>query len=107
MEMATTGGAVMDDLEARKVLKVFGMQVTDFMGRRRELTERAATAIMGQDRHTLTALLATLMTETSELHRRWLEVTNLVLQEEREAYSEMARLLEQAGQSEKGLLPEA
>ena len=90
----------MDDLEARKVLKVFGMQVTGFMGRRRELTEQAATAILGQDRHTLTALLATLMTETSELHRRWLEVTNLVLQEEREAYSEMARLLEQAGQAE-------
>ena len=90
----------MDDLEARKVLKVFGMQVTGFMGRRRESTEQAATAILGQDRHTLTALLATLMTETSELHRRWLEVTNLVLQEEREAYSEMARLLEQAGQAE-------
>jgi hypothetical protein len=31
----------------------------------------------------------------------------LVLQEEREAYSEMARLLELAGQSEKGLQPEA
>src|SRR5437867_8239721 len=67
------GGTAMDDLEARKVLKVFGMQVTEFMGRRRELTERAAAAIQGDDRHTLTALLATLMTETSELHRRWLE----------------------------------
>jgi hypothetical protein len=76
------------------------------MGRRRELTERAAAAIQGDDRHTLTALLATLMTETSELHRRWLEVTNLVLLEEREAYSEMARLLERAGQSEAGIHPE-
>src|SRR5437588_9857459 len=93
----------MDNLEARKVLKDFGMLVTDFMGRRRELTEQAATAILGQDRQTLTQLLATLMTETSELHRRWLEVTNLVLQEEREAYSEMARLLEQAGQTERTL----
>ncbi len=91
----------MDDLEARKVLKVFGEQVTEFMGRRRELTERAATAIVDQNREVLTSLLATLMSETSELHRRWLEVTNLVLQEEREAYSEMARLLEQAGQTER------
>jgi hypothetical protein len=91
----------MDDLEARKVLKVFGEQVTEFMGRRRELTEQAATAIVDQNREVLTSLLATLMSETSELHRRWLEVTNLVLQEEREAYSEMARLLEQAGQTER------
>ncbi len=91
----------MDDLEARKVLKVFGAQVTEFMGRRRELTERAATAILDQNREVLTSLLATLMSETSELHRCWLEVTNLVLQEEREAYSEMARLLEQAGQTER------
>ncbi len=91
----------MDDLEARKVLKVFGAQVTEFMGRRRELTEQAATAIIDQNREVLASLLATLMSETSELHRRWLEVTNLVLQEEREAYSEMARLLEQAGQTER------
>jgi len=97
----------MDDLEARKVLKVFGMQVTAFMGRRRELTEQAATAIVDHDRQTLTALLATLMSETSELHRRWLEVTTLVLQEEREAYSEMARLLEEAGQTEKTTTSEA
>jgi hypothetical protein len=96
----------MDDLEARKVLKVFGLQVTEYMGRRRELTDQAATAILGHDRQALTALLATLMTETSELHRRWLEVTNLVLEEEREAYSEMARLLERAGETEKTGLPE-
>ena len=97
----------MDDLEARKVLKVFGAQVTEFMGRRRELTEQAATAIVGHDRQRLTALLATLMSETSELHRRWLEVTNLVLEEERAAYSEMARLLEEAGQTERTTTSEA
>jgi N-acetylglucosamine-6-phosphate deacetylase len=97
----------MDDLEARKVLKVFGAQVTEFMGRRRQLTEQAAGAIMDHNREALTGLLATLMTETSELHRRWLEVTNLVLQEEREAYSEMARLLERAGQSERPSVSDA
>ena len=91
----------MDDLEARKVLKVFGAQVTEFMGRRRELTEQAATAILDQNREVFMSLLATLMSATNELHRRWLEVTNLVLHEEREAYSEMARLLEQAGQTER------
>ncbi len=90
----------MDDLEARRLLKMFGLQVTAFMERRRELKEQAAAAIAGQDRQTLAATLAALMTETSELHRRWLEVTNLVLEEEREAYSEMAHLLEQAGQAE-------
>jgi hypothetical protein len=90
----------MDDVEARRTLKVFGLQVTQFMGRRRELKDLAASAIEGHDRTTVAAVLASLMTETSELHRRWLEVTNLVLEEEREAYSEMARLLEQAGQAE-------
>jgi hypothetical protein len=90
----------MDETEARKTLKVFGLQVTQFMDRRRELKNMAVNAIEGQDRTTVAAVLAALVTETSELHRRWLEVTNLVLEEEREAYSEMARLLEQAGQAE-------
>lgn len=90
----------MDEVEARRMLKMFGLQVTQFMGRRRELKDLAASAIEGQDRTTVAAVLASLMTETSELHRRWLEVTNLVLEEEREAYSEMARLLERAGQTE-------
>ncbi|HEX4835497.1 MAG TPA: hypothetical protein VFW01_04090 [bacterium] len=90
----------MDETEARKTLKVFGLQVTQFMDRRRELKNMAVNAIEGQDPTTVAAVLAALVTETSELHRRWLEVTNLVLEEEREAYSEMARLLEQAGQAE-------
>ncbi len=90
----------MDGDEARKTLKVFGLQVTQFIDRRRELKNMAVNAIEGQDRTTVAAVLAALVTETSELHRRWLEVTNLVLEEEREAYSEMARLLEQAGQTE-------
>lgn len=90
----------MDETEARKTLKVFGLQVTQFMDRRRELKNMAVDAIEGQDPTTVAAVLAALVTETSELHRRWLEITNLVLEEEREAYSEMARLLEQAGQAE-------
>jgi hypothetical protein len=90
----------MDEDEARKTLKVFGLQVTQFIDRRRELKNIAVNAIEGQDRTTVAAVLAALVTETSELHRRWLEVTNLVLEEEREAYSEMAHLLEQAGQTD-------
>lgn len=90
----------MDELQARKVLKEFGIQVTQFMGRRRELREQAASAIAGEDRASVAGVLAALVSETSEMHRRWLEVTNLVLEEERQAYSEMARLLEQAGQSD-------
>ncbi len=90
----------MDASEARRMLKMFGLQVTQFMNRRSELRNLAATAIAGEDRTTVAAVLAALMSETSELHRHWLEVTNLVLEEEREAYSEMARLLEQAGQTE-------
>ncbi|HEV2439911.1 MAG TPA: hypothetical protein VGX97_07595 [bacterium] len=90
----------MEELEARRVLKEFGIQVTQFMGRRRELRDQAASAIEGEDRASVAAVLAGLVSETSEMHRRWLEVTNLVLEEERQAYSEMARLLEQAGQSD-------
>ncbi len=97
----------MDEVEARRMLKLFGLQVTQFMGRRRELKDMAATAIEGQDRMTVAAVLDSLMTETSELHRRWLEVTNLVLEEEREAYSEMARLLERAGQADQPERPRA
>ncbi|HET7264590.1 MAG TPA: hypothetical protein VFL28_07970 [bacterium] len=90
----------MEDLQARQVLKEFGIQVTQFMGRRRELQELAVSAIDGEDRASVAAVLAALVSETSEMHRRWLQVTNLVLEEERRAYSEMARLLEQAGQTE-------
>jgi hypothetical protein len=88
----------MEELQARQVLKEFGIQVTQFMSRRRELREQAASAIEGEDRASVAAVLAALVSETSEMHRRWLQVTNLVLEEERQAYSEMARLLEQAGQ---------
>ncbi len=90
----------MEDLQARQVLKEFGIQVTQFMGRRRELQAQAASAIDGEDRASVAAVLAALVSETSEMHRRWLQVTNLVLEEERQAYSEMARLLEQAGQGD-------
>jgi|GEM_PF-957986 len=90
----------MEELQARQVLKEFGIQVTQFMGRRRELREQAASAIEGDDRASVAAVLSSLVSETSEMHRRWLQVTNLVLEEERQAYSEMARLLEQAGQSD-------
>jgi len=90
----------MDEVEARRMLKSFDLQVTQFIGRRRELRALAAGAIEGHDRSAVAAVLAQLATETSELHRHWLHVTNLVLEVEREAYSEIARLLEQAGQKE-------
>ncbi|HLW48457.1 MAG TPA: hypothetical protein VKW09_11895 [bacterium] len=95
----------MEEFQARQVLKEFGIQVTQFMGRRRELREQAASAIAGEDRASVAAVLAALVGETSELHRRWLQVTNLVLEEERDAYSEMARLLERAGQRDLPTLP--
>jgi hypothetical protein len=95
----------MEELQARQVLKEFGIQVTQFMGRRRELREQAASAIAGEDRASVAAVLADLVGETSELHRRWLQVTNLVLEEERQAYSEMAGLLEQAGTRDAPAIP--
>lgn len=95
----------MEELQARHVLKEFGIQVTQFMSRRRELREQAASAIAGADRAAVAAVLAELVGETSELHRRWLQVTNLVLEEERQAYSEMAGLLEQAGSSDAPAAP--
>jgi len=95
----------MEELQARRVLKEFGIQVTQFMGRRRELREQAASAIEGEDRASVAAVLAALVHETSEMHRHWLQVTNLVLEEERQAYSEMARLLEQAGSGDVPAFP--
>jgi hypothetical protein len=95
----------MEELQARQVLKEFGIQVTQFMGRRRELREQAVSAIEGEDRASVAAVLAALVSETSEMHRRWLQVTNLVLEEERQAYAEMARVLEQAGQTDVSGLP--
>lgn len=88
----------MDPEEVRRILTAFGTQVTEFMDRRRELADRAAQALEHHDRSTVAALLAALMTETSALHQRWLEVTHVVLEEERTAYSEMARLLERAAE---------
>jgi len=100
-----TGGVRMEELQARRVLKEFGIQVTQFMGRRRELREQAASAIEGEDRASVAAVLAALVHETSEMRRQWLQVTNLVLEEERHAYSEMARLLEQAGRGDLPAIP--
>src|ERR1700741_596288 len=53
---SAAGGVRMDELQARQVLKEFGIQVTQFMGRRRELREQAASAIQGEDRASVAAV---------------------------------------------------
>ncbi len=62
--------------QTRKLLKIFGVKVTDYEERSRGLLERAATA-SGEER---TALLAEALELTADMNQWLREITNHVLE---------------------------
>lgn len=69
----------------RKLLKIFGVKVTDYEERSRGLLERAAGA-SGEDR---TALLAEALELTADLNRWLREITSHVLETQTRVLSEL------------------
>ena len=81
----------------RKLLKVFGVAVTDFEDRCQEIARQARDAgIRGGDPAAFLPLLEGLVQSTSEVMRRLLEVTQLIVEQQNRTFGEVLGVLEEA-----------
>lgn len=86
----------------RKLLKVFGVAVTDFEDRCQEIVRQARDAgDRGGDPAAFLLLLEGLVQSTSEVTRRLLEVTQLIIEQQNRTVGEVLAILE-AAKSRKG-----
>lgn len=81
----------------RRLLKVFGIAVTEFEETAEEVLAQATAAVAeGNGPAALLPLLAKLLKAESELTGRWAEVGGLVSETQGRAHAELIRLMEQA-----------
>ena len=89
----------------RKLLKVFGVAVTDFEDRCRELAGQARDeAGRGGDPAAFLPLVEGLVRSTLEVTRRWMEVTQLIVEQHNRTCTEVLGLLDEL-KKRKGLAP--
>lgn len=69
----------------RKLLKVFGVAVTDFEDAGTRLREQAKAAAA----HDLPALAGDAIAASAEVNRRWLEVTRSIFEEQARLHAEI------------------
>ncbi len=81
----------------RKLLKVFGVAVTDFEDRCLQLSQQARDETSrGSDPNAFLPLLEGLLRSTLEVTRRWMEVTQLIVEQQHRACTEVLGLLDEA-----------
>lgn len=71
----------------RKLLKVFGIAVTDFEDASKRLRERAGTVSVDD----LLALAGEIIAASAEMNRSWLEVTRFLFEEQARWHAEVGR----------------
>lgn len=80
----------------RKLLKVFGVAVTDFEDRCQQLVQQARDAAgKGADPAPFLPLLEECVRSTSEVTRRLLEVTQFIAEQQQRTHAEVLRLLDE------------
>ena len=80
----------------RKLLKVFGVAVTDFEDRCQQVVHQARdAAAKGDDPSAFLALLEELVRSTSEVTRRWMEVTQFIVEQQNRTHTEILQLLDE------------
>lgn len=79
--------------DTRKLLKIFGVKVTDFEEKSREIVGKAQEAAKKRDADNLLPLFEDLIALAMDLNKWWLEVTQRVFEERHNAYREMIRIL--------------
>ena len=82
--------------ETRKMLKVFGVTVTDFEAEAEKLTARAAQITATSDSKELLSLIADMGELCHELGQRWLETTQLVFAMQDRFVTDMAKAASRA-----------
>ena len=79
----------------RKLLKVFGMAVTDFEDRCRDLAQQARDeAGRGGDPAVFLPILESLVRSTTEIAKRWMEVTQFIIEQQSRTHAEVLGLLD-------------
>ena len=88
----------MAEEETRKLLRIFGVSVTNFEERSAQLLERARQLHQAGDAEGMLALLKEFAGELLDLQGRWLDITNHVLAQQRRVLSDIATIVSDWGQ---------
>jgi hypothetical protein len=88
----------MADDDTRKLLRAFGVTVTNFEERTAHLLEQAKQLRQADDADGMLTLLKDFAGELLDLQGRWLEISNHVLSQQRKVLTEIATLVSNWGQ---------
>jgi hypothetical protein len=88
----------MAEEDTRKLLRTFGVTVTNFEERTAQLLEQAKQLRQAGDADGMLTLLKDFVGELLDLQGRWLETTNHILSQQRQVLTEIATLVSEWGQ---------
>jgi hypothetical protein len=87
------GESIMAEEDTRKLLRTFGVTVTNFEARTAQFLEQAKQLHRSGDPERMLPLLRDFARELLDLQGRWLEITNHVLSQQRQVLTEIATLI--------------
>jgi hypothetical protein len=88
----------MAEEDTRNLLRAFGVTVTNFEQRTAQLLEQAKQLRRAGDSDGMLTLLKDLAGELLDLQRRWLDITNHILSQQRQVLTEITTLISDWGQ---------
>ena len=88
----------MAEEDTRKLLRTFGVSVTNFEERSAQLLEQARQLHQTGDSEGMLALLKEFAGELLDLQGRWLDITNHVLAQQRQVLTDIATIVSDWGQ---------
>ena len=88
----------MAEEDTRQLLRTFGATVTNFEERTAQLVERATQLRQAGDSDGMLTLLKDFAGELLDLQRRWLDITNHTLSQQRRVLTEIATVVSEWGQ---------
>jgi hypothetical protein len=88
----------MADEDTRKLLRTFGVTVTNFEERSTRLLEQAKQLRQAGDSDGMLTLLKDFAAELLDLQGRWLEITNHIISSQRQVLTDLATLVSEWGQ---------
>lgn len=83
----------MAEEDTRKLLRTFGVTVTNFQGRSTQLLEQAQQLRQQGNVDGMLPLLRDFTGELLDLQGRWLEITNHILAQQRQVLTDIATLV--------------
>jgi hypothetical protein len=88
----------MAEEDTRKLLRTFGVTVTNFEEHTAQLLEQAQHMRQAGDADGMLTLLKDFAGELLDLQGRWLEITNHILSQQRQVLTDVATLVSEWGQ---------